>query len=144
MTIRQLSVFLENKSGRLAEITEILAEAQINILALSIADSVDYGVLRLIVSNPEKAVEVLKENHCAVSLTEVIAFGLPEKAGAFAKIVRVLADNGISAEYIYAFNSYHDSDEAIGVMRVEDNEKAVKVLQQAGVTLVPESKIYKA
>ena len=81
MTIRQLSVFLENKSGRLAEITEMLAEAKVNILALSIADSIDYGVLRLIVDQPDLAVAVLRENHCIVNLTNVIAFGLPEETG---------------------------------------------------------------
>lgn len=141
MTIRQLSVFLENKSGRLAEITELLANAGVDILALSIADSSDYGVLRLIVSDPNTAVEVLRENHCAVSLTDVIAFGLPEEKGAFAKVARLLADNGIGMEYCYAFNDYHDSNEALGVMRVEDNQHAIEVLSAGGVTLVPENRV---
>lgn len=142
MTIRQLSVFLENKSGRLAEITELLAEAKVNILALSIADSIDYGVLRLIVDDPEAAVAVLREHHCIVNLTNVIAFGLPEETGAFAKIARVLADGGVGLEYVYAFNDYRDTKEALGVMRVEDNEKAVAVLQAAGITLVNEEQLY--
>ncbi|MDD5952186.1 MAG: hypothetical protein PUC32_00820 [Oscillospiraceae bacterium] len=141
MTIRQLSVFLENKSGRLAEITETLAEADIHILALSIADAVDYGVLRLIVDQPDRAVQVLKNHHCAVSLTNVIAFGLPKEHGAFARVARVLADHGIGLEYCYAFNDYRASKEALGVMRVEDNDKAIQVLQENGVTLVSEEEI---
>lgn len=141
MTIRQLSVFLENKSGRLAEITENLAKAGIDILALSIADSIDYGVLRLIVDEPEKAVQVLKENHCAVSLTKVIAFDLPEETGSFAKIARILADNDICLEYCYALSVRREAKETFGVMRVEDNEKAIAVLQQNGIPLVSESRI---
>ena len=141
MAIRQLSVFVENKSGRLAEVSEALAGAGINILALSIADSVDYGVLRMIVDQPEKAVEVLKAANCAVNLTQVIAFGLPEETGAFAKIARVLADADISMEYVYAFNDYRDTKEALGIMRVEDNEKASAALRAAGITLVSEDEI---
>lgn len=141
MTIRQISVFLENQSGRLAEITAILAEADIHILALSIADSVDYGVLRLIVDQPDKAVQVLKDNHCAVSQTAVIAFGLPKETGAFAKVAKVLADGGITMEYCYAFNDYRKGKEAVGVMRVEDNEKTLAVLKAGGVTIVSEKEI---
>ena len=141
MTIRQISVFLENKSGRLAEITAILAKADIHILALSIADTVDYGVLRLIVDQPEKAVQVLKESHCAVSQTAVIAFGLPKETGAFAKVAALLAEGGIGLEYCYAFNDYRKGKEAVGVMRVEDNEKALAVLKSGGVTIVSEQEI---
>lgn len=142
MIIRQLSVFLENKSGRLAEVTEMLAEAKVNILALSIADSVDYGVLRLIVDEPERAVAILRENHCIVNLTNVIAFALPEETGAFAKIARVLADGDVGLEYVYAFNDYRDIGKALGVMRVEDNDKAIAVLQAAGITLISEKQLY--
>ena len=141
MTIRQLSVFVENKSGRLAEVSEVLADAGINILALSIADSVDYGVLRMIVDQPDKAMEVLKEANCAVNLTQVIAFGMAEETGAFAKIARVMADADISMEYVYAFNDYRDTKEALCIMRVEDNEKASAALQAAGITLVSEDEI---
>lgn len=141
MTIRQLSVFLENKSGRLAEITDILAKANIDILSLSIADSVDYGVLRLIVDQPELAVNVLKENHCAVSLTKVIAFDLPAATGSFSKIAQILADNQICLEYCYALSIQRETKETFGVMRVEENEKAIAVLQENGVPLVSEAQI---
>lgn len=105
MKIQQLSIFVENKSGRLAEITQTIADANVDIRAMSIADTSDFGILRLIVDKPEKAVEAFKKAGMTVSLTSVIAIGLDDAPGEFAKAVKILSDNGISVEYLYAFIS---------------------------------------
>lgn len=103
MAIRQISVFVENKPGRLAEITGFLAEGGVSIRAFSIADTTDFGILRLIVSDTQKAAEVLKAAGVAVSITEVVGISIPDVTGAFAKVVKVLADAGENVEYAYAF-----------------------------------------
>jgi len=105
MQIQQLSIFVENKSGRLAEITEALANANVDIRALSIADTSNFGILRLIVDKPEQAVAILKEKHLTVLLTNVIAVGINDQPGEFAKAMRALANNNIGVEYMYAFIS---------------------------------------
>ena len=141
MQIQQLSIFVENKSGRLAEITEILASANIDIRAISVADTSDYGILRLIVDKPARAVEVLKKAGLTVSLTNVIAMGINDKPGEFSKSMRILADNLIGVEYMYAFIS-RDSGKAFVILRVEDNDKAIEVLQKNGVSVLPAKAIY--
>ena len=105
MQIQQLSIFVENKSGRLAEITEILGRANVDIRAISVADTSDFGILRLIVDKPQDAVKALKEAGLTVSLTRVIAVGIDHRPGEFAKAMRILADADISVEYMYAFIS---------------------------------------
>ena len=105
MQIQQLSVFIENKPGRLAEITEVLAEAGIDIRAISVADTSDFGILRVIVDKPKEAVAALKQHGMTVSLTNVIAVGIDDEPGAFSKAVRLLADEGFDMEYMYAFIS---------------------------------------
>ena len=94
MQIQQLSVFIENKPGRLAEITEVLAGAEIDIRAISVADTSDFGILRVIVDRPQDAVDALKAHGMTVSLTNVIAVGIPDVSGSFAKVVRLLSDKG--------------------------------------------------
>ena len=98
MQVQQLSVFVENKSGRLAEITEAIAKAGVDIRALTIADTRDFGILRLIVDDPRKAEDVLREAGMTVSITSVLMMGLSDRPGEFAKAMRVLADNAISVE----------------------------------------------
>lgn len=105
MQIKQLSIFVENKAGRLAEITAVLAEANVDIRAISIADTSDFGILRLIVDHPDEAVEALKKAGMTVSLTSVIAIGIHDRPGEFAKAMRILADEHIAIEYMYAFIS---------------------------------------
>ena len=105
MIIKQISIFVENKAGRLAEITEAIAAAGIDIRALSIADTTDFGILRLIVDKPEAAALALKEAGLTVSITNVIAVGIDDTPGAFSVPMRVLADAGIDVEYMYAFIS---------------------------------------
>lgn len=98
MQIQQLSIFVENKSGRLAEITETIGKANVDIRAISVADTSDFGILRLIVDKPKEAVEVLRAAGLTVSLTSVIAIGIDDQPGEFAKAMRVLADGNIGVE----------------------------------------------
>lgn len=142
MNIQQLSIFVENKSGRLAEITEALAKANVDIRALSIADTSDFGILRLIVDQPEVAVEALKQANLTVSLTSVIAIGIEDQPGQFYKAMRVLAEHKIGIEYMYAFIS-RDKGKAYVILRVENSEKALEVLEQGGIKILTAEEIYK-
>ncbi len=135
MYIKQLSVFVENKDGRLAEITTIMANAGIDIRALSIADTTDFGILRLIVDKPFEAEKKLKEAGLTVSLTDVIAVGIPDKTGGFAETISAVADKDVGVEYVYEFLP-RNSDHAYFVLRVADNEKAVAVLKARGCELL--------
>lgn len=142
MFVKQLSVFVENKSGRLAEITAIMAKASIDIRALSIADTTDFGILRLVVDKPADAEKILKEAGLTVSLTDVIAVGIPDKPGGFANAMKVLATENIGIEYMYAFVS-RDTERAYLIMRVLDNNTAASVLSQNGYELLSEENLYK-
>ena len=135
MQIQQLSIFVENKSGRLAEVTELLAGAGIDIRAISATDTSDFGILRLIVSDPERAVPLLRGAGITVSLTDVIAVGMMDVPGAFAKAVGTLADHGINVDYMYAFTS-RDLGKACVLLHTSDNEAAVKVLGASGIEVV--------
>lgn len=134
MSIKQISVFAENKQGRLAEITGLLADNQININALSIADTKDYGILRLIVNDTDKAYEVLKKENIIVSVTDVLAVAINDTPGEFAKAVRLLSDGGIGVEYAYAFITSQVGT-AYVILRVEDNVEAGKILEKSGFKL---------
>ena len=131
MTINQLSVFIENKRGRLAEITKILKENGVDIRALSIADTKEFGILRLIVSDAQKAADVLKEDGFTVSLTKVVAIGIDDRPGGLAAAMEVLRDNEISVEYMYAFIS-RSEDTAYVILRVANNEEAVRIFTENG------------
>ena len=141
MQIQQLSIFVENKSGRLAEITEALAGANVDIRAISIADTSDFGILRLIVDKPQEAVAALKGAGLTVSLTSVIAVGISDKPGEFAKAMRVLANAGIGVEYMYAFIS-RDRGKAYVILRVDDSGRAVEALKAGGIGLLTAEEIY--
>ncbi|MCX7658023.1 MAG: ACT domain-containing protein [Oscillospiraceae bacterium] len=142
MLIKQLSVFVENRPGRLSSITRLLGENDVDIRALSIADTRDFGILRLIVNNPDKALEVLKGADYSVTLTNVIAIGIEDKPGGLAKAMEVLYQNGISVEYMYAFISKTDNT-AFVILRVENSENAAEVLQKNGIKLLTSEEIYK-
>ena len=141
MIIKQISVFLENKAGRLAQITEILAESGIDIRALSIADTTNFGILRLIVNNPTLAEAKLRENGLTVSLTDVIAVEISDKPGGLATALRSLNGANIGVEYMYAFiGTPHQR--AFVILRVEDNEAAIKVLTDNGIGLLNTIDVY--
>ncbi len=138
MLIKQISVFVENKEGRLAEITETIAKAGVDIRALSIADTTDFGILRLIVDKPHETEKVLRNSGFTVSVTSVIAVGIDDVPGGFAKPMRVLANAHIDVEYMYAFIS-RDTKKAYVILRVNDNATAAKALEEAGIALLDEN-----
>lgn len=140
MIIKQLSVFVENKRGRLAEITKVLQDNSIDIRALSVADTRDFGILRLIVNDPDKAVSVLKEDGFTVSLTKVISIGIDDTPGGLHKAMAILDANGISVEYLYAFLSRSEKT-AYVILRVEDNEKAIEILTANGFRVMKSEEI---
>lgn len=140
MIIRQLSVFLENRAGRLTELTGILADNDINISAFSIADTTDFGILRVITGKPELAEKVLKEQGFAVKITDVIGIVMHNKPGALHHALQILTDNGISIEYMYAFAS--GDDRATAVIRTDTPKKAIEVLQLHEMELLQAGDVY--
>ncbi len=141
MSIKQISIFVENKSGRLAEITAVIAAAGIDIRALSIADTTDFGILRLIVNKPDEAEAALKAAGLTVSLTNVIAVGIPDQPGGFAVAMKALANAAIDVEYMYAFIS-RDEGRACVILRVENNDAAIEVLRKNGIEILDSDRIY--
>jgi hypothetical protein len=141
MMVQQISVFLENKAGRLAEATDVLGRAGLNLRALSIADTKDFGILRLIVSDPAKAVAALEKAGFSVKTNEVIAVSVPDKPGGLHEILTVFEHLKITIEYLYAFPKISRGS-AFVVIRVEDPGKAIQALQAKGVELVPPEMVY--
>lgn len=135
MYVNQLSVFIENKPGRLADITETLAMADIDLRAISVADTSDFGILRVVVDKPEVAEKALKEAGMTVSLSKVLAVSIGNRKGELSKVVRVLSDAGIIIEYVYDFTGQEDGHACI-VIRVDNNEKAIKILKEHDIKLV--------
>ena len=141
MYIKQISIVIVNTPGRLHAVTRILREHNIDIRALSLSDTNDFGILRLIVADPDAACLVLKESGCTARQTDVLAIGLKDQPGGLDEAVGVLSENGINIEYLYAFVSRHQNT-AYVLLRVEDNEKATAVLQAAGIQLIRPEDIY--
>jgi hypothetical protein len=135
MKVEQISIFVENKSGRLAEVTNLLAKNGINIRALSLADTADFGIFRLIVSDPEKAVSVLKENGFTISKNEVVPVVVPDRPGGLASILNVLQGKNINVEYMYAFVQKSEGN-AILIFRFDETERAIETLNKAGVRVL--------
>jgi hypothetical protein len=139
--VKQISIFLENKCGRMIRISEVLGEAGINIRALSIADTSDFGILRLIVDQPDKACTVLREKGFMASVTEVIAVEVPDVPGGLAKVLTPLEAAGINIEYLYAFVQKRTED-ALILMRVENIPAALQALQENGIPVIGSERIY--
>jgi hypothetical protein len=135
MRVEQLAIFLENKSGRLAEITSILAENQINIRALSVADTADFGILRLIVDKIDKAKAVLKDNGFTVGGTTVIAIEVPDRIGGLAAVLKIIDEQGLNVEYMYSIAN-KKFEGAVIIMRFDEVGKAIKVLQDNQITIM--------
>jgi hypothetical protein len=135
MHVEQISIFLENKSGRLAEVTRVLSEAAINIRALYLADTADFGILRLIVNDTEKARRVLKDYGFTLEKTRVIAIEVPDKPGGLSGILNTIKDEGINVEYMYAFVE-KSGENAIVIFRFDEFEKSIDILRQAGVRIL--------
>ena len=141
MFINQISVFIENRPGRLSAITKVLGDNNIDIRALSLADTATFGVLRLIVDSPEKAESVLRENGFTVSITRVIAVEVKDAPGGLHSTLERLRAADISVEYAYAFITRKEEG-AFVILRVEDNDAAVEHLKESGVRMLSAEEIY--
>lgn len=135
MLIKQLSVFIENKKGRLSTVTGLLRDHHIDIRALSVADTKDFGIVRLIVTDTDKALEVLKDANCMLKVSHVIGIGVADQPGGLATVMDVLREGGITVEYMYAYVS-RIADTAFVILRADDNQKAAELLQAKGVQLL--------
>lgn len=142
MYIKQISVFVENKTGRLAKVTEVLKDNKINILALSIADTTNFGILRIIVDEPDCAEKVLKEDGFTVKVTNVIAICVPHTPGGLHKSLDTMTKAGIAIEYMYAFVGASKND-AMVIIKADNTEKALQVAKEAGINLIENSNIIK-
>jgi hypothetical protein len=140
MRVEQIAVFLENKSGRLAEITATLAYHNINIRALSVADTADFGILRLIVDDVEKAKNVLKENGFTVGVTPVIAVEVADRSGGLASVLTTIERAGLNVEYMYAFVN-KSGENAVLIFRFDDIDRAIGALQRDGFTILSGAQI---
>ena len=141
MRVEQIAVFLENKSGRLAEITSIIAENNINIRALSVADTADFGILRLIVDKVEEAEKALKEKGFTVGKTNVIAVEVPDRTGGLATVLDCVQKVELNVEYMYAFVN-KSGENAVLIFRFDDMTKAIETLQGEGFTILESSQVY--
>jgi hypothetical protein len=141
MKVEQISIFIENKSGRLAEITRILGDAGINIRALSLADTSDFGILRLIVDNVETAKAVLKEKGFTVSKTEVVAVEVPDRPGGLSSLLQTLDADQINVEYMYAFVERCGGN-AVIIFRFDETDKAIGTLKDSGFTILEGERLY--
>ena len=135
MTVKQISVFLENQPGSLADFTKVLADNQLDMRALSLAETSDFGIIRIIVDDTYETAQVLKEAGYVCSITSVIAVAIPDEPGGLHKIVEILGENKINIEYTYAFNT-RKKDLSHMIFRVEDNEKAIEILVKNGIKML--------
>ena len=140
-TIQQLSVFLENREGRLDEVLKVLAENEVNIVALSLADTSDYGMLRMIVSEPQKGRTALKEEGITAMLTDVVALRVPHATGSLSKAMHYLVTGGVNVEYMYAFANGND---AAAVLKSDDPGKVVEILKDNGFDVYSADEAYRA
>lgn len=141
MSVKQISVFLENKSGRLMDVTRGLAEGGVNIRAICVADTSDFGVVRLIVDDPDKAHDALKGRGFTVKETTVIAVEVDDRPGGLAAIMAPLVDQEMNIEYLYGFLE-KAADKAIMILRVEEAEQAIGALKVAGFRVIPAAELY--
>ena len=141
MKVEQISIFIENKSGRLAEVTTILGSSGVNIRALSLADTSDFGILRLIVNDREKAIAALRDKGFTVSKTEVVAVEVPDQPGGLAGILHVLDKDSINVEYMYAFVERCGAN-AVIIFRFDETEKAIASLTAKGFNILDGERLY--
>ena len=135
MLVEQISIFLENKAGRLAEISRVVAEAGVNIRALSLADTSDFGILRLIVDDNDKAKAALKKHGFTVGKTDVVAVQVEDRPGGLSGVLDILSRENINVEYMYAFVQ-HSGEDAVIIFRFDDIDVAVKLLQENNVRVL--------
>lgn len=141
MSIKQISIFVENRTGHLSEVTSLLSENNVNLRALSIADTSDFGILRIIVEDVDRAAEILRENGFTYTVTEVLAVAMRDEAGGLAEILSVLSKANQSLEYAYAF-LLHKVGTACLVIRVDDNQAAASALSAAGISVATQQELF--
>ena len=141
MKVTQLSVFLGNEEGRLAEVMSVMAKAKVNIRALSLADTADFGVLRIIADQPDSAIAALKKADIVVKTTDIIAAEVEDKPGGLAKVLKVFKDEKINIEYMYAFVEKRN-DNAVLVFRVENIDDVIKKLKKSSVKILESDEVY--
>jgi hypothetical protein len=141
MKLEQLSIFLENRSGRLAEITGVLARAGINIRALSLADTADFGILRLVVTQTARAVQILRDSGFTVATNEMVALEVPDRPGGLWEILKALEAAAINVEYMYAF-VHKATENAVVTFRFDEPDRAGAVLREAGVRVLTGEEVY--
>jgi hypothetical protein len=137
MKIRQVSVFLENRSGRMAKITTALGNEGVNIRAMALADTSDFGILRLVLSDTEKGVSILKEKGFTVRVTDVIAVGIDEHPGSLGELLALLENSGLNLEYVYMLN-HQAPGHVVFILRFDNQDKALDVLKQNGLSVLGE------
>lgn len=142
MLVKQVSAFIENKAGRLSEIADVLAENHIDISALSLADAAEYGILRMIVNNPEKAVDVLKEHGIICRITTTLAVAIEDVPGGFANALHTLTDAGMEVKYMYACIG-HTTGKALMIVSVDDPEIADNIISKTSSGEVNPKEIYR-
>lgn len=142
MYINQISVFIENKPGNLAKFTNFIAENHIDMRAFEIADSSEFGIIRIIVDKPLDTLTLLKDNDWICKLTQVIGVKIPDKPGAMASAMNILAEANVSVEYVYTFLA-RGTDDALMIFRVQDNDKVAAILKKNGVKLVSQEDLVK-
>ena len=141
MKIKQLSIFLQNKMGSLAKPLEVLTVADVNIRAMCMADTSEFGILRLVVDNPEKGKEALEQNNFLVKMTEIIGVEMNDAPGGLTHVLKIIRDNNIDLEYLYAFT--HDkADKAILLLHSSDIDKLIEVLENNNITIVKSEEVY--
>jgi hypothetical protein len=141
MTVEQVAIFIENRSGRLAEVTGVLAQAGINIRAIFVADTADFGILRLIVDQPDTAARMLKASGFTVSTTPVVAIEMPDRPGGLWGILKTLEAVGLNVEYMYAVIT-RSGNNAVVVFRFDEPDRAVQALSEAGVRTLSGEDVY--
>jgi hypothetical protein len=140
MRIQQVSIFLENKKGRLSDVCSVLGKNGVNIRALTVAESEDFGVLRIVVDKPEPTLKLLKENGFAAKLTPIVAVEVSDKPGGLAAVLKILSDNDVNVEYMYGFVEKF-GDSALLVFRFDDPDKTVELLRKNGIKVLGNQEI---
>jgi hypothetical protein len=142
-TVDQISIFMENRPGGLAEITEMLARAPVNIRAMSVADTADFGIFRVIVDDTDLAMRMLKENGFTVTRSAMVVVQVPDRPGGLHHVLRTLTEQKINIEYLYAFIT-RAAESAVIIFRFEEPPKAIAVLEQAGVRILSGEEVYRS
>ena len=138
MTINQISVFLENKSGRLADVTKVLADAQVNIRAMTIADTADFGILRIVVNDTEKACQAFEKNGFTVRMTKVLGIEIEDRPGGLHNVMELFKNNGVNIEYLYA-SVENKKGKAVVIFKVEDVDLGLRITEKNSLVAVSEN-----